>query len=432
MHADIYAETRRYFYITRINYMKFLQHNEISDLDDAFRQLQRALDQRDTQLSYTKQILEASQSRLLAIFAAVPDGVIVLDQGLRISIMNAAGEKFCGAPADSVLWQHFYSLFPKMYGEHQNVLVPEEERPAALAIRLRRNASMRGFIERKDSKRFAVQFTAMPMMKDDALVGVVVSMHDITEELGAEESLREFVSIASHQLRSPLASILWFLELLIEGNVGEISKPQWEYLYQSYQAAERMKNIINLLLSVSRIETGRLEVRPIIGDLVQAIEETTATMLLFAERKKQKLISLVPKGGDLRIAFDKALFVIVLENLLSNAIKYTPEGGTIELSARRTDDSMVVSVKDNGLGIPQEAKAKIFTKFFRAENVLMTVPDGSGLGIYIAKQVTELWGGRIWFQSEEGQGTTFSFTIPVSGMLPKKGGRSIEPIAPMF
>ena len=223
----------------------------------------------------------------------------------------------------------------------------------------------------------------------------------------------DFVSLASHQLRTPLSAIKWYLEILMSERAGKLNEKQNQYLKEIYRSAERAINLVNDLLDVSRIQEGEihLDLRPIrIDKVVEEIVDNFATLI----RSTQVKINFEIINGPLpEVEADQDKLKRVIVNLLSNSIKYTPAGGKVRIAVEKEKNYIRASVTDSGVGIPREEQIQIFQKFFRSANVVKMVPDGTGLGLFIAKSLVEAMGGKIGFQSKEGQGTTFYFTLPL-------------------
>ncbi|PIZ00545.1 hypothetical protein COY62_02005 [bacterium (Candidatus Howlettbacteria) CG_4_10_14_0_8_um_filter_40_9] len=214
--------------------------------------------------------------------------------------------------------------------------------------------------------------------------------------------------------------------MLINEDAGPLNMEQISYLTQAYETNENMIDLVNSLLNISRIESGRLAIEPEEIDVVTFCESIYNEIKTVASEKKQKVDIIKPKIKLKKILTDARLFRQVIQNLLSNAVKYTPEKGKIVFTISKNDEGFVqFDVKDNGLGIPLSQQDKIFQKFFRADNVMQTEVEGTGLGLYVCKSIIEMLGGKIWFDSEENKGATFSCTLPLSGSKSKKGERSL-------
>lgn len=226
----------------------------------------------------------------------------------------------------------------------------------------------------------------------------------------------EFISIAAHQLRTPLSSVKWILKMLLDGDFGLLSVRQREFVDKGYAANDRMIHLVNDLLDVSRIEEGRFGFDFSENDLVKFLKESVESFNEDAKRRSVKL-SLNINEAVIKIIFDPQRLKMAVSNLLDNSIRYTQPGGTVDVSTKEEGDFVVVSVKDAGMGIPDTQKGRIFTKFFRGDNVIKMQTEGSGLGLYLVKNIIEKHGGKIWFDSTENKGTTFYFALPVKKEL---------------
>lgn len=220
-----------------------------------------------------------------------------------------------------------------------------------------------------------------------------------------DKAKTEFVSLASHQLRTPPATIKWYCEALLAQNFGPLSPKQKEYLEEVYQSNKRMIDLIDSLLAVSRIEIGAFTVTPEPTHLDGIMDDILGELKIEIANKKLK-IGKNYRVHDAFINTDPKLVRIIFQNLLSNAVDYSREGGKIAIEMKKDKNGLDIKIIDNGCGIPKNAQAKIFTKFYRADNARIIKPDGSGIGLYMIKSITEGLGGTIGFQSSK-SGTTF-------------------------
>lgn len=224
----------------------------------------------------------------------------------------------------------------------------------------------------------------------------------------------EFISVAAHQLRTPLSAIKWTLSLLREKHSENLTTEQRSLLMKGYESNERSINLINKMLVVTRIESGKMEYDLAFIHIEDLID---ATLLDFAGQMEMHHIALVfeklPAPLPL-IHADPEKIRAVIQNLVENALSYTQDGGKVTFSAVHEDDSIKVSVADNGIGIPVHQQSGIFNKFFRADNAVKAKTDGSGLGLFVAKSIIDRHGGQIGFESKENAGTLFYFTVPIA------------------
>jgi len=247
----------------------------------------------------------------------------------------------------------------------------------------------------------------------------------------ANEAKSEFVSIVSHELKTPMTSIKGYADLLFKGTVGEISEMQRQFLQVIRSNVDRMNALVSDLLDISRIESGRLRLHIESISIKAVVDEVVQTMQERIKAKKLALTVKVPEGLP-PVRADEGRLIQVLTNLMSNAYRYTLPGGKISVKATVGPDGpppgeakpvpprdqhlryLCLSVSDTGVGISPKDQTRIFDKFFRGDDPVVRETPGTGLGLSIAKSIVELHNGQMWFQSEPGQGSTFSFTVPIA------------------
>ena len=244
------------------------------------------------------------------------------------------------------------------------------------------------------------------------LLVITFSITRTMEGLAEANRLKsEFVSIVSHQLRSPLSNLKWVTEFLLSGRLGKLSAKHDEYLQILKDNTIRMGELVSDLLTVSRIEHGKMPLNKAEFSLLNLAKETISEFEPAAKASNIKVSLEV--ASSLSLAFgDVSRIKIVTENFLENAIHYTNKGGEIQIKIEKKNKNLILSMKDNGIGIPKKDQQYIAQKFFRSKNVLKRQTHGSGLGLYIAKSIIERSGGKLGFRSQENKGSTFWFTIP--------------------
>ncbi|MEA3453123.1 MAG: ATP-binding protein [Patescibacteria group bacterium] len=242
----------------------------------------------------------------------------------------------------------------------------------------------------------------------------LVILHDISREKVIEQLKSQFVSVAAHQLRTPLSIIKWSLSMMIQGELGSLTDEQKEILEKTNQTNERMIRLINDLLNVARIEEGRFIYRPQAVDFNELLQDIIKPIHQLADEKKIKLKASLTKEPKV-VRADTEKLALATKNLIENAIYYTEPKGSVTVSLTSKDNQLEFFVKDTGIGIPKDQQSRIFGKFFRGDNAVRKETEGTGLGLFIAKNIIEAHKGKIWFESVEGKGTTFFFTLPIIG-----------------
>lgn len=232
----------------------------------------------------------------------------------------------------------------------------------------------------------------------------------------------DFVSVAAHQLRTPLSGLNWVLKLFIEGDLGPTTEYQKKMLDRGLEANQKMIQLVNDLLNVSRIENGKFGYKFEKGDYNALLKNLISNIDLAAKEHNIE-VKVEHRGEPLpEFAFDMEKLTMALQNIVDNSIKYTLPGGHVLITTERAGDYVETKIKDTGVGIPKDETPKLFSKFFRASNVIHLQTDGSGLGLFITKSIILRHGGQVWVESEEGKGTIITVVIPLKEeLLPKEG-----------
>ena len=228
-----------------------------------------------------------------------------------------------------------------------------------------------------------------------------------------DETKSQFVSVAAHQLRTPLSGIKWTLDTLLEKEIGGLNEEQEKLIGDAYKANDRLIELIRDLLDVARLEEGRFGFEMKKEDFLPVVKDVKKKFEQAAEQKGIAFKLELPQKDLERLLIDKEKIAIALENFVDNAIKYTPPGGEVIIRVIQEQDKIVAEIKDTGIGIPKKEITKLFNKFFRATNAQLFQTNGTGLGMYLARNIIEHHGGTVYVESEEHKGTTLSFSIPI-------------------
>jgi PAS domain S-box-containing protein len=345
---------------------------------------------------------EDEKEKTLLIINNFADGLLVFDKNGKLDLINPQAEKNLDLKKRDIVGRPLSELktFPTV-------------EPIIDILTRETGEIFRKEIKIEPRENLILEVSTVPILTDDIKTGTMVILHDISREKMVEKIKTEFVSLAAHQLRTPLSAIKWTLRMLLDGDLGKITEEQEELMGKCYQSNERMINLVNDLLDVARIEEGRY----IYGMSTANMEDIVQFVLnTYKEEFEKRNIKIEFKKGEEkipRVNIDVEKMKLVIQNLLDNAMKYTLSGGTVTIFLKYGKKEIEVEVSDTGMGIPEDQKGRVFSKFFRGANALRIETEGSGLGLFLAKNIIEAHGGKIWFESEEGVGTTFYFNIPL-------------------
>ncbi|HEY4477977.1 MAG TPA: ATP-binding protein [Candidatus Paceibacterota bacterium] len=388
---------------------------------------------RERTVGYASEVtkgLRQAKAKDEAMLLSIGEGLVATGKDGNIVFVNRAFEDLLGWREEEVQGKLFVNLV-QMFDEEGRE-IEKQDRPIYKILRsLSTNTAKTSITSnmhysRKDGTTFPVAITISPIIVEGQIIGAVEVFRDITEEKAVDKEKTEFVSLASHQLRTPLSSVNWYAEMLLAGDAGKLSKMQKEYVKEIYAGNQRMIDLVNDLLNVSRLELGTFSVNPEKVDIVSAAFLAIDEQKQEIKKKKIKIETDFPDQRPLEIDADPKLLHMIFQNLLSNAVKYTHDKGAVKIAVIKKEDFILIKVSDNGIGIPKSQQEKIFTKLFRADNVKGQDVEGTGLGLYIIKSIVEESGGSISFESEENEGTTFTVALPIGGMKKKEGSRELS------
>jgi len=356
---------------------------------------------------------EEEKNKTLAIITNLADGLLVFDERNNLSLISPQAENFFNISKKEVI-NLTLSELTKFPGLASLIKILTE----TLTVKENQAAGNKPGLKEIFRKEFTLkedlllEVSAVPLMKEEEKTGTLVILHDITREKTIERMKTEFVSLAAHQLRTPLSAIKWTLKILLDGDLGELNPEQRDFVQKTYKSNERMIDLINALLDVARIEEGRYLYKPNLAEFEPIVQFVVNSYKEEIEKKGLKLEFQKPEEKLPKVMLDVEKIRLVLQNLIDNAVKYTPPGGQLTISIKDAKKEIEFSIKDSGVGIPQDQQERVFTKFFRAANVMRMDTEGTGLGLFISKNIIEAHKGRLWFESTD-QGTTFYFTLPI-------------------
>lgn len=398
--------------------------DEITELQRAFGHMARTIRQREAVLRAQNDALGALNRRVEAVLNATNDGVVMLDRAGGFSVVNQRFAHLLGIEAETLQDHTFERAGALLLGRFKNKvqararfeeiladpdLVVDEtfelQEPVNRTLRVY-SAPVRGDVS---------TMSQVDEDKPDELLGRIFVFRDVTRETVVDRMKTEFVSTVSHELRTPLTAIKGYVDLMVGGQTGPLNDVQTEFLTMVQASTRRLTTLINDMLDISRIESGRIEIRHESVAYLPLIEETVRMMQNEAAARQITLAAqLENEANDFfpRVSGDADRITQVLINLISNGIKYTPSGGRVTVRVGREGDVVTTCVEDTGIGISQEDQRRLFQKFFRADNSTTREVGGTGLGLAITKAILEKLNGTVWVDSTPGGGSQFWFTLP--------------------
>lgn len=364
----------------------------------------------------TLSVVSALRQRERAIVGSIGEGLVVTDHLGIITRVNRTAARLLGMEKQVLEHSHIEDVL-WVYDERGVDLLVRENRPIVRATEGNTVAGKFVFMT-KTQHKFPVALTSTPLSNRERIRGAVTIFRDITKEEELDRAKKEFISVASHELLTPVSASKAFLSMLLAGDFGDPGEKQKVYLEKLFSLNQRMVELVDDLLNVSRLELGVLESAAEPVDVMEIMQSEAKQIGPLAETKRIAIVEQYVDEVPTMLLAPK-LLRLVMQNLLSNAIKYTPENGSITVRLVREKDketgteSALISVADTGIGIPKDQQAAIFSKFFRAENVREKEIAGTGLGLFIVHNIITLFKGKVWFESVPDKGTTFFVRLPI-------------------
>ncbi len=388
---------------------------ELNTLEREFLHASLDLEQQERQAAEAhvrEQQIEAAKAQ--AILESVADGVVVCDAAGQIILFNVAAERILGCARESVLGRLISDVIG-VYGLPGAQWETQFDRWRSEPDARRAAPALSHQMQIENDRRFVDVSVAPVTGPGEEYLGTVSVFHDISREVEADRARIEFISVVSHELRTPLTGIKGYATLM--DTVGSLNEQQKKFLSFIISYTDRLFRLVGDLLDISRSETAHLtlDVKPV--GMTAIIDQVITSLRELIEQKKIKIEIDVPEDDPLYVLGDPARLAQVLTNLVENAYRYTRAGGQIKIQAYPTGDALRVlrtDVQDTGIGIAEKDFPRVFDRFFRAGDPLVQEYAGTGLGLSIVKALVEMHGGKVWFESIRGQGSTFSFTVPMA------------------
>ncbi len=336
-----------------------------------------------------------------AIINSLTVGLMVFDGENRLFLSNKKVEEFFGVRNEEILGKKIEEFIQFPLLKNLFFLLGREIKEVLKK-------------ELEISFNLILEISVIPIFIDSNSKGKLIVLHDISREKMIDKIKSEFITIASHQLRTPLSAIRWTFENLLKEGLGKLTAEQKKIIQEGIISCQRMTQVLNIFLDTARIEEGRYLRKFTFCNIEKIIEEIIKSYQDEIQKKEIKFEFQILNPKLPKVKIDPEPMTLVIQSLLDNAIRYTPEGGIVSMNLKLAEKEIVFSIQDTGIGIKENEKENVFKKFFRGSNALRINPEGNGLNLFIAKNIIEAHGGKIWFESEEKRGTTFYFTLPIT------------------
>lgn len=360
-------------------------------------------------LNIEKTEIAKSKANVDAILSSIADGLVAIDKDGVVLFINDSANDLLEFNSDKLIGKNWPETIT--IRDIKNVEIEDSQRPIRLSISQNKKISGRYLYVTKRGKTLPVSITVSPIIINGQTIGVIEVFRDITKEIEIDKAKNEFISIASHELRTPMTAIKGYVSMLLDGDYGKLPDVVMQPLKDISVSTQRLISLVNDLLNISRIEAGRLKVSVETFDLKQLVDDTVKSLLPIAMENKIEMTSSLT---SVNVSADKSISAQILNNLIGNSLKFT-EKGSIKVTSVVEGDLVKVLIADTGIGISHDDQIKLFGKFNQIEDSNRGHIQGTGLGLYISKSAANKMGGDVWLEkSEVNKGSTFAFSIPLS------------------
>lgn len=388
-------------------------HDELEKLGESFNKLADNLKQSVEKLEQDKDIISGERNKLQAVISSVIDGIIAVDLSKNVVLANKTAQYLTGYTEIQMQGKSIDSLI--------HLFSTQEEIPVKTYCQIDFGHSSPEakifeslILVGLNGKKVKINLSVSPISGGiQTNLGCILILHDLTYESELEQMKLDFVSMASHELKTPLTAIIGYLSVFMDENRKTLTKDQSELLDRSLVSAKQLQALVENLLSVNRIEREQMnaavepvDLNTILGKAIEDLQNQA--------KLKNIILNFIRNDTLPKVLADPVRIGEVINNLVANAINYTTAGGKISVYMKASPNEVTTTVKDTGMGIPPEAIPHLFNKFFRVSNSMQKSNKGTGLGLYISKSIIQKLNGKIWVESEPGKGSNFHFSLPVA------------------
>lgn len=377
--------------------------DEFEELGTSFNLMGEKISKLFEEMGKDKDIAIAERSKLNEVLSSIIDGIIAIDFNRNIIFSNKASEEITGYAQTQLQGQPLDNII------HLFIDGQEVQSKSYCQINFNKSGKLVG----KDGKQTRVNILSAKVDGEvQTNLSCILILHDLSKEEALEQMKLDFVSMASHELKTPLTSIIGYLSVFVSENKDKLPKEEWDLINRSLISAQQLLGLVQNILNVNKIEREQMQVSPEPLDFLPVLKKSVEDLRNQAAQKNIILNFNAPDNLPKVIA-DPLRTGEVITNLVANAINYTNPGGKVDVLVQTSPSEITTTISDTGIGIPKEALPHLFNKFFRVSNTAQQASKGTGLGLYIAKSIIEKLNGKIWVESEVGKGSKFYFTLPV-------------------